>query len=416
VIDGTVDPGFQPLAHVLEQQVRRGGGGAAVCVYHRGRKVADLWAGERDGAGHAWTSDTMAMSFSTTKGVVATALHVLVDRGRIAYSDRVADHWPEFAQAGKDSITLRDVLSHRAGLPQIRPLLDRPERICDWDYMTEALADATPRLKPGGHPAYHAFTFGWLAGELLRRVTGLAVGDAVRSLVAEPLALDGCYIGAPPEAKQRAAELIRPKRGGVAGVIGSRRFMSTLDRASQALRIPVSPLLIQDSLLPGDVSELLWDPRILDTPIPAANGLFTARSLARIYAMLAEGGTLDGVRVLSRRSITRAAKVETRARDRVLQIPMHWRLGWHSAFTTRGRLANGFGHFGYGGSGAWCDPEQRLAVAMITNQVAGGPFGDARIARIGAAAVRCARAVSRGRPLGAPAVSASEALGGVAAR
>ena len=163
------------------------------------------------------------------------------------------------------------------------------------------------------------------------------------------------------------------------------------------------------------MSELLWDPRILDTPIPAANGLFTARSLARLYAMLAEGGTLDGVRVLSRRAIARASQVQTRGRDRVLQIPMHWRLGYHSAFTTRGRLATGFGHFGYGGSGAWCDPEQRLAVAMVTNQVAGGPFGDARIARLGGAAVRCARAVSRGTPLGATSAQRSAPLGGVAA-
>jgi CubicO group peptidase (beta-lactamase class C family) len=130
---------------------------------------------------------------------VATALHVLVDRGALAYDDPVARYWPEFAQAGKASITVRDVLSHRAGLPQIRPLVDRPERILDWAYMTEALADATPRLAPGGPCAYHAFTFGWLAGEILQRVTGQPLGAVVRSLVAEPLGLDGCYIGAPAE-------------------------------------------------------------------------------------------------------------------------------------------------------------------------------------------------------------------------
>ncbi len=415
MINGTVEPGFLPVARVLERQVRRGGG-AAVCIYHRGRKVVDLWAGERDAGGHAWTSDTMAMSFSTTKGVLATALHVLADRGQVSYEDRVARHWPEFGQAGKASITLRDVLSHRAGLPQIRPLLDRPDRIMDWEYMTEALADAPPRLAPGGHCAYHAFTFGWLAGEILRRVTGQPVGEAVRSLLAEPLGLDGCYIGAPAEAKARAATLIRPKGGGLVGLIGSRRMMSALDRTTRLIGIPISPLLMQDSLLPGDMGELLWDPRILDNPIPAANGLFTARSLARIYAMLAEGGTLDGVRLLSRRSVSRASQVQSRARDRVLMIPMHWRLGYHSAFTTRGRLPTGFGHFGYGGSGAWCDPEQRLAVAMVTNHVAGGPFGDARIARIGGAAVSCARAAPQAAPRRAAAARSAEALRGVGAR
>jgi len=397
LIHGTVEPSFWLVARALDRQVRRGGGGAAVCVYHRGRKVADLWAGERDAFGHAWASDTMAMSFSTTKGVVATALHVLADRGQIAFEDRVAKFWPEFAQAGKASITLRDVLSHRAGLPQVRPLLDRPERILDWEYMTEALAEASPQLAPGGPCAYHAFTFGWLAGEILRRVTGQPVGEAVRSLVAEPLGLDGCYIGAPAEAKRRAATLIRPKGGGVVGLIASKRLMSALDRVYRTVGIPISPLLIQSALLPGDVGELFFEPRILDTPIPSANGLFTARSLARVYALLAEGGTLDGVRLLSRRSVTRASQVQTRERDRVLLLPMHWRLGYHSAFTTRGRIRTGFGHFGYGGSGAWCDPEQRLAVAMVTNQVAGGPFGDVRIARLGAAAVRCATA-ARGKP------------------
>jgi CubicO group peptidase (beta-lactamase class C family) len=399
VIHGTVEPGFWPLARTLERQVERLGGGAAVCVYHRGRKVADLWAGERDADGHPWTSNTMAMSFSTTKGVVSTALHVLADRGELGFEDRVARFWPEFAQAGKGSITLRDVLSHRAGLPQVRPLLDRPDRILDWDYMTEALAETPPQLKPGGPCAYHAFTFGWLAGEILRRVTGQAPGEAVRTLLAQPLGLDGCYIGAPADVRGRAAALIRPRFGGVANLITSQRLMGALDRVYRAARIPISPLLIQSALLPGDMGELFFEPRILDAPIPSANGLFTARSLARIYALLAEGGMLDGVRLLSRRSVTRASQVQTRERDRVLLLPMHWRLGYHSAFTTRGRLATGFGHFGYGGSGAWCDPEQRLAVAMVTNQVAGGPFGDMRIARLGAAAVRCARQ-ARGRPHG----------------
>jgi CubicO group peptidase (beta-lactamase class C family) len=360
VIHGTVEPGFWLVARALDQQVRRGGGGAAVCVYHRGRKVADLWAGERDGAGHAWASDTMAMSFSTTKGVVATALHVLADRGQIAFEDPVAKFWPEFAQSGKASITLRDVLSHRAGLPEIRPLLDRAERILDWEYMTEALAEAPPQLAPGRACAYHAFTFGWLAGEILQRVTGQPHGEAVRSLLAEPLGLDGCYIGAPAEAKLRAAALVRPKSGGVVGLIGSRRLMRGLDRVYRAVGIPIWPLLMQSSLLPGGPDDLFFDPRILDTPIPAANGLFTARSLARVYALLAEGGTLDGVRLLSRRSVTRASQVQTRERDRVLLLPMHWRLGYHSAFTTRGRVATGFGHFGYGGSGRGVTPNKDL--------------------------------------------------------
>jgi CubicO group peptidase (beta-lactamase class C family) len=152
--------------------------------------------------------------------------------------------------------------------------------------------------------------------------------------------------------------------------------------------------MLHESLIPHD-PQILWDPRALDVPIPAANGLFTARSLARMYAALASHGTLDGVRILSEATVRHAAEVQTRAPDRVLMLPMHWRLGYHSAFTTLGRVRSGFGHFGYGGSGAWACPERQLAVAMVTNRVGGGPFGDWRIAEIGTTVMRCARRARR---------------------
>ena len=183
MLNGTVEPGFWPLARTLEQQVRRLGGGAAVCVYHRGRKVADLWAGERDADGHPWTSDTMAMSFSTTKGVVSTALHVLADRGELGFEDRVARFWPEFAQAGKGSITLRDVLSHRAGLPQVRPLLDR--RLSSM-WLLNGGARGQPRpLKPGRHLRLPRLPCCG-GGEICRRVTGKCARRGAQ-IVAEPL-------------------------------------------------------------------------------------------------------------------------------------------------------------------------------------------------------------------------------------
>ena len=195
MIQGYCEPEFGGVADILKRQVARSGRGAAVCVYHRGRKVLDLWAGVRDEDGRPWRADTLAMSFSTTKGVVATALHVLVDRGLLDYDDRVAKHWPEFAQGGKQDVTVRDVLTHRAGLPQIRPLVDRAERLLDWGYMVRALERARPRLRPGGAPAYHALTFGWLAGEIEQRVTGRPLVDVIRTEIAEPLGLADMYIG-----------------------------------------------------------------------------------------------------------------------------------------------------------------------------------------------------------------------------
>jgi CubicO group peptidase (beta-lactamase class C family) len=337
----------------------------------------------------------MAMSFSTSKGIVATLLHVLADRGLLDYDDPVAKHWPEFAQGGKQAITVRQVLSHRAGLPQIRSLVDRAERILDWDHMVRALERARPRLRPGEGSAYHAFTFGWLAGELVQRVARRPLPEVIQGELVLPLGLDGLYIGAPEEAKRRAAVLARPVASfpRLARLFASRPFVETLGRAWRTARIPIDPELVHDALVPAGDASVFFEPRMLDTPVPAANGLFTARSLARVYAALAGGGELDGVRLLSRNTLRRATEIQTRERDRVLLLPMHWRLGYHSAFTAGGRLATGFGHFGYGGSGAWADPRSGLALAMVNNRVGGGPFGDWRIAELGSAALRAARGV-----------------------
>lgn len=391
MIRGHVEGGFEPVARSLERQLRGGDGGAAVCVYHRGRKVVDVWGGTRDDAGRPWESGTMAMSFSTSKGVVATLLHLLADRGQLDYDAPVARYWPEFAQAGKDAISVRMLLSHRAGLPHIRRLIDDGERILDWEHMVRALERARPGLRPGRRSAYHAFTFGWLAGELVQRITGRPLAEVLRTELTEPLRLDGLYIGAPPEAEARAASLRRPGAlPQAAGLLGTwtTRAVSGVSRAA---RLPFDPELMREALIPPGDASLLFEPRALRVPIPAANGLFTARSLARLYALLAGGGTLDGERLLSAETVRRAGEVQTRRPDRVLVLPMHWRLGYHSAFTSRGRLESGFGHFGYGGSGAFADPRRELAVAMVTNRVGGGPFGDARIAFIASAALQAAR-------------------------
>lgn len=389
-ISGECHPGFTPVARLLSRQIRRSGGGAAVCVYHRGEKLVDLWGGVRDATGNPWQRDTLSVSFSTSKGVTATALHALADRGLVDYDAPVARYWPEFAQGGKQGVSVRHILSHTAGLYRIRDYVDRAERVLDWSYMTDALACARPAHEPGTMSGYHAITFGWLVGEIVQRVTGKPFSEVVERELALPLGLQGLFIGAPESAIPRAAQLLlgpRAQRSPEALRPRARR----LHRALRALRIPIDLEAMASALVPRGMEGLRFDsPETLRVPIPAANGLFDARSLARLYAALAGGGVLDGVRLLSSQTLARATEVQTRRLDRVIPLPMHWRLGYHRAMTTRGSPRRAFGHYGFGGSGAWADPERNLAMALVLNSGLGTPFGDLRTARMGAVVLRCA--------------------------
>ena len=386
-VDGLVERGFEEVASTLERQVSRAGGGAAACVYLEGRCVVDVWAGSR-APNLRWEAQTAAMSFSTTKGVTATALHVLVDRGLLDYDDPVAKHWPEFGQNGKEGITVAHVLSHRAGLHDLRRLIDHGERMLDWEHMTRALERAQPAYPPGAFPAYHGLTYGWLVGEIIRRVSGKPFATFVREAVADPLGIEGMHVGAPAEVCAAAAVLKRPSP--VMGRVERFRAPARAIRlVSRLVGFPIDLSYLRDARSPeagGDV--FVTHPEILAACIPAANGLFTARALARMYAALAEGGTLDGVRLLSPETVRRATTIQTRQRDRVILFRPGWRLGYHGAFTTRGVVRGGFGHFGFGGSGAWADPKRRLAVGFVNNRAGGTPLGDLRIAQIGTAAIR----------------------------
>ena len=391
-IHGTAEAPYWPVVQAFEKQLESSGGGAAVCVYREGEKVVDLWGGVRDEDGSPWEKDTMAMSFSTSKGITSTLIHILADRGLIHYDDPIARYWPEFAAGGKATISVRDLMTHRAGLSRLRPLLDHGEQILDWDHMVNALANAS--AKPTVRSAYHALTYGWLTGELIQRVTGKSLQDVIREELVKPLGLDGMYIGAPPAARARAAQLSgRPGTSvpALMKALFSERSADVLTLLHRLVGSPIDARHMLDALVPPGDADALWHERILEVAVPAANGLFTARSLARMYAAIAEGGTLDGVQLLSPGMIPRMSKVQVHTRDRVIPIRMGWRLGYHTAFTSRGALPTAFGHFGFGGSGAWADPTKRLAVAMVNNRLGGTPFGDMRIASIGSAVVAAAK-------------------------
>ena len=388
-MDGWVRVGFEDVARVFRRQLRRTTGGAAVAVYHRGELVVDLWGG-RQTEGQLWQRDTLAMCFSTTKGVTSTALHLLADRGQIDYDAPVAAYWPQFAQGGKECITVRHVLTHSAGLHRMRTLVDHAQQMLDWEYMVAALERAEPAYQPGSRYGYHALTYGWLVGELVRRVSGRPIARFVEEELARPLGLDGLYVGCPPEQRGRVAPLA-PMAAPLGRRLGLRPgavMGGPIGRIPALLGLPVSPRRIVNALLPRGIEDVLWGPEVMDAEVPAANGFFTARSLARLYALLAHGGEVGGVRLLSPQTVRKIAVVHSRGPDLVLVLPMGWRLGYHSAFTTRGTVPGAFGHFGFGGSGGWADPRHDLALAMVCNRGTGTPIGDLRMVELGTAVVR----------------------------
>ena len=397
MLEGYIHPDFSDVARVLRRQIpnaRRGRmGGAAVCVYHRGEVVVDCWGGTRDAAGTPWQEDTIALSYSTTKGVASTLLHVLADRGLVDYDRPVADYWPEFAAAGKERISVRQVLSHEAGLYRVRDLVDDAGRMLDWKYMCDALAAGAPCHPPGATHGYHAWTYGWLVGEIAQRVTGRRFSELLEKELAAPLGLDGCYVGVPPDQMRRRAQPIGGRAGGSRLRLG--RFVPAagraLERTFQFARIDYDLAEVRAALVPHGIERLDFGSEAwAAASVPSANGMFTARSLARLYAMLAGGGEIDGVRLLSRETIERATRVQNRGIGRVVPYPLHWRLGYHRVNTLGARVPKGFGHSGFGGSGAWADPERHLAVGMVLNSGTGSPLGDLRIVRIGTTAIRCA--------------------------
>jgi CubicO group peptidase (beta-lactamase class C family) len=376
VISGFVHPDFGGVTPALRKVAsHKRGGGAAAAVYHRGELVVDVWTGSRDAAGSPWLEDTMAMSFSTTKGVVATTVHRLVDRGLIDYDEPVATYWPEFAQGGKQFITVRHLLSHSAGLHPLRDVISGAYEMLDWDLVCTQLARQTPRYEPGTRHGYHGITYGFLVGEVIRRVTGMPVHDVVETEIVKPLGLDGMSIGAPPDRRDRVAELL--VRFGDAERV--ERFAQRASRL-RWMRPAIDTFMVPDS------DRFYASTDILDGPIPAVNGCFTARSLARMYAALAGGGVIDGERFLTTETLRKATEIQRTGIDIVVGFPMKWRLGYHLAATSKGIIPNGFGHFGYGGSGAWADPDNDLAVGFVCNRVAGTPFGDMRFLKVGAEA------------------------------
>jgi CubicO group peptidase (beta-lactamase class C family) len=392
MLQGHVHPDFADVARTLRRQIpKKTHGGAAVCVMHRGEVVVDIWGGTRDRQGRPWEEDTVSFSFSTTKGVASTLLHMQVDKGLVDYDTPVAEYWPEFGQNGKERITVRQLMCHEAGLYRVADMVDDASRFQDWKYMTDALATAEPCHEPGTAHGYHGITYGWLVGEIVQRVTGQSFPEALHAQIAEPLGLGGLFCGLPAERLEGRAELVNVNveqgASSEATTEKLKRRIAWLSRRFRSLRIPIDLREMQAALMAEGMERFDFNaPEVVMASMPALNGMFDARSLCRMYGALAAGGELDGVRLMSPETLRRATQIQNRGMGRVIPLPMHWRLGYHRVPSSRGS----FGHFGAGGSGAWCDPERELSVALVLNSGLGTPFGDLRVVQVTRAASRCA--------------------------
>lgn len=362
-IHGDYEPRFEPVVNALRKQISNYGGGGAAAVYLDGNCVLDIWAGQARHDGAAWKRDTMSVCFSGTKGVAATAIHILASDGLIDYDAPVARYWPEFGRKGKEAITVRQLLSHQAGLHKIVPLVDQLTDILDWELIVGRLADTEPDFRPGTANGYHAVTYGWLVGELVHRVSGMTFPEFIQNRIVEPLTLDGLYIGEADGQMGRLADLV--------GLPAMRRHdAGPLPRAYRAPTwLPLGPLhcLQRRGLTPAKLKELLIHPGFWKACLPSMNGVCTARSLAKMYSALSLGGELDGVRLIREDIVQQSATVQMKRADRVVLYPLHWRLGYHRADALLMNVPNAFGHFGMGGAGGWANPELKLSAALIHN-------------------------------------------------
>lgn len=326
--------------------------GAAVAVVADGRPVVDLWGGHRDLAKTLpWQRDTLVNVWSCTKGVTATAIAMLVDRGQLAYDAPVARYWPEFAAHRKGAITLDQVLSHQAGMDGLAVAMDL-ETMYGWTPYVEALAAMAPLWEPGSRCVYHPVTFGYILGEVLRRVDGRTPGRFIAEEIMDPLGLS-FFLGLPLGFDHRAAEMSGDDKIYEAHAAGERS--------------PYPHSFRNPELFAETPNARGWRA----AEVPAANGHADARSLATMYGALARGGEIEGHRLLSAEGVRRAARERYRGTDACSGAATVFAAGYRVDSIGFGPQAGAgnFGHTGWGGSVAFADPSRGLGFAFVTNRL-----------------------------------------------
>jgi CubicO group peptidase (beta-lactamase class C family) len=373
-IEGHVSAGFEAVRDAFAENFsRRNELGGACCVYHRGEKVVDLWGGVRNKAtGEPWQADTMVLVYSTTKGLAAMTLAMAHSRGWLDYDERVCTYWPEFAQRGKESITVRQLLAHQAGLFAFDEPVDRSV-VADPDRLAVVLARQKPAWEPGTRQAYHAITLGYYESELLRRVDPRhrSLGQFFQDEIATPLGLD-FYIRLPESIPDsRLATLARPGLLEMLRGFGLRFFLTAVNRRSNITRA------LMGSEFPHDERRIY----ARNFEVPSGGGVGTARSIARAYSVFATGGRDLQLRPETLQALSAPAIPATRGfyDECMMTDGVQFSLGFmkHCPVWTFGSEGS-FGHPGSGGSLGFADPKTGIGYAYVTNQMGTALTGDPR--------------------------------------
>ncbi|MFG2639411.1 serine hydrolase domain-containing protein [Streptomyces sp. NPDC048370] len=360
-IEGHCDPRFAAVRDAFEANFRtKDELGAAVTVQVHGETVVDLWGGWADAARtRRWERDTVVNVWSTTKGVTALCAHLLADRGLLDLDAPVAAYWPEFGAAGKETLPVRFLLSHRAGLSGLREPLTLAE-FYDWEVTTARLAAMEPWWEPGTRSGYHALTYGFLVGEVIRRVTGQLPGAFLRQEITGPLDID-FTIGLPDKEADRVAELVHPR---VSSASEQAALFAQLAPAAQAA-------LANPPVGVTEANSSAWRA----AELPAANGHGTARAVAALYGVFAGRGRSDGRVILSEAAAERAREGQGSCRDLVLGAGFAhdtecalglWLSGPNASYGPNPRA---FGHDGFGGSFGLADPEAGVSLGYVMNRM-----------------------------------------------
>ena len=357
-VEGEVSPGFEAVQDAFAGNWNRIEVGASLTVFHGQTKVVDLWGGFRDpGCTLRWERDTLVNVYSTTKGLATIAVAILADRGQLDFEAPVVDYWPAFGARGKGQVTVAQLLSHQAGLCGVTEPLE-VEDLYDWDKMVSLLAAQEPLWPPGTAAGYHAITWGYLAGELVRRISGLSLGQYFQQQVAEPLGAD-VFIGLPDTEMHRVSDLIGPNRARIPP-----QRSATPSETPPLYRMALENPLVRPY---KDASSTAWR----RAEIAAANGQANARGIATAYAPMACGGLWQGNRILTEAGIEKVTRREVGDQiDLVTGRPMRRSRGFIlNTAGIYGPCDESFGHAGAGGSVGFADPIHRIAFGYAMNQM-----------------------------------------------